>query len=68
MELLAADFPGWRIEHSASGTGYYSAHRGHGDAAEHLASPSIRGLRRMLERQNGWTVAGIGAENAKAGV
>ena len=67
MELLAADFPGWRIEHTASGTGYFSAHRGEGDEAEHLGSPTSRGLRRLLERREGGTVADLGASIAQAG-
>jgi len=67
MEQLGADFPGWRIEHSSNGTGYFSAHRGEGDEAEHLGSPTIGGLRRMLDRQEGGTIGDLGARVAAAG-
>lgn len=67
IEQLAADFPGWRIESSASGTGYVSAHRGQGEDALHLGSPSVAGLRRMLTRRESGTLGDLGAQIAEAG-
>jgi hypothetical protein len=50
LEQLAADFAGWRIECSAQGTGFYSAHRGED---EHVISRTLPGLRRLLEQKAG---------------
>jgi hypothetical protein len=67
MERLAADFPGWRIECTTGGTRYYSAHRGEGDEAVNLGATTIHGLAAMLDRQEGGTVAELGARVADAG-
>jgi hypothetical protein len=67
MERLAADFPAWRIECTTGGTRYYSAHKGVGEDSMHLGSPSARGLRAMLERHEGGTIADLGAQVAEAG-
>lgn len=47
LEQAAADFPGWRFEHSTAGTSWYSAHRGD----EHLGSETLYGLRRLLGKR-----------------
>jgi len=48
-EQLAADYPGWLIEHSSAGTSYWFARKD----KVHLGSASAAGLRRLLAAQPG---------------